>query len=114
MYFDECETIEECKALYKELAKKMHPDMGGDAGEFQAMFDEYSETIADMTAEPTFLKDEYVALAKAVAGVVRTEKPQIYRTMEGVVKFAPAILSLFEKENKTARNVNKFLGKLDL
>lgn len=112
MYFDKCETLEECKALYKELAKKMHPDMGGDADEFKAMFDEYSETIADISAEPVYLQDEYVAVAKALAGVVRTKRPEIYRTLEGVAKVAPAILSLLE--GKTAKNVNKFLGKLDL
>lgn len=29
MYFDNCKTLEELKNLYKELAKKFHPDMGG-------------------------------------------------------------------------------------
>lgn len=113
MYFDKCENVEECKELYKKLAKSMHPDMGGSTDEFQAMFDEYTEAVADLTAEPSFLSDEYVTLAKAVAGVVRSQKPEIYKTLEGVAKFAPAVLSLFDN-NRTARNVNKFLGKLDL
>lgn len=113
MYFDNCKTIEECKELYKRLAKTMHPDMGGCTDDFQAMFDEYTEVVADMTAEPSFLSDEYVTLAKAVAGVVKAQKPEIYKTLEGVARFAPAVLSLFE-DNRTAKNVNKFLGKLDL
>lgn len=113
MYFDNCNTIEECKELYKTLAKKMHPDMGGDADDFKAMFDEYSEAVADLQSEPAFLKDEYINLAKAVAGIVKTKKPEVYKTMEGVAKFAPTILSLFDN-NKTAKNVNKFLGKLGI
>ena len=29
-YFSECQTIEEAKALYRELCKQHHPDAGGD------------------------------------------------------------------------------------
>lgn len=29
-YFSECKTIEEGKALYRELCKQHHPDLGGD------------------------------------------------------------------------------------
>ena len=40
-YFVNIETIEELKKVYKELAKKFHPDLGGDKEEFQAMNNEY-------------------------------------------------------------------------
>ena len=40
-YFRGVETLEELKKKYKELAKKLHPDLGGDKEEFQAMNNEY-------------------------------------------------------------------------
>ena len=40
-YFVNIETIEELKKKYKELAKKLHPDLGGNKEEFQAMNNEY-------------------------------------------------------------------------
>lgn len=110
MYFDNCKTTEECKETYKRLAKKMHPDMGGDKDAFQAMFDEYSDRVADLTAEPAYLSDEYINLARAVAGVVKAKKPEVYNTLEGVAKIAPSILSMFE--DNRAKNINKFLGRL--
>lgn len=113
MYFDDCKTMDELKSKYKDLAKKMHPDIGGDKDKFQRMLEEYTEAVEDITSEPAYLSDEYINLANALAGVVKAKKPEMYRAMEGVVKLAPSILSMFEG-NKTAKNMNKFLGKLDI
>ena len=41
-YFKDCRTAEDCKKTYKELAKKLHPDNGGNAEEFKTMQAEYS------------------------------------------------------------------------
>ncbi len=30
MYFSNCNTVDEIKARFKELARKHHPDLGGD------------------------------------------------------------------------------------
>lgn len=40
-YFSNCATSEQVKIRFKELAKKLHPDCGGDAQEFKAMMQEY-------------------------------------------------------------------------
>ena len=40
-YFINCTTLEEVKATFHDLAKRMHPDNGGNAEEFKTMFAEY-------------------------------------------------------------------------
>ena len=40
-YFVNINTIEELKKAYKELAKKLHPDLGGTKEKFQEMNNEY-------------------------------------------------------------------------
>lgn len=40
-YFIGVETLEELKKKYKELAKKLHPDLGGNKEKFQSMNNEY-------------------------------------------------------------------------
>lgn len=41
-YFTDCKTIEAVKATFKEWAKKLHPDCGGDAEAFKEMMQEYT------------------------------------------------------------------------
>ena len=40
-YFRNCKTIEDVKRTYRDLAKKLHPDCGGNADEFKKMSAEY-------------------------------------------------------------------------
>lgn len=41
-YFSKCETSEDVKNTFKELAKKLHPDNGGDIEAFKEMMAEYT------------------------------------------------------------------------
>lgn len=44
-FFNDCHTCEDVKRTYKELAKKLHPDCGGDAEAFKAMSAEYERAF---------------------------------------------------------------------
>jgi len=44
-YFFDCQTVEAVKNLYRDLAKKYHPDLGGDTATMQAVNVEYSEAM---------------------------------------------------------------------
>jgi hypothetical protein len=37
IYFNNCRTIDEVKAMYKQLAKQHHPDFGGDTATMQVI-----------------------------------------------------------------------------
>jgi hypothetical protein len=41
-WFKDCQTLEEVKAQYKQLAKKYHPDLGGDTATMQEVNKEYA------------------------------------------------------------------------
>lgn len=42
-YFKDCKTAEELKKAYRTWAKKLHPDLGGNAEEFKVMQNEYEK-----------------------------------------------------------------------
>ena len=47
-YFSECKTAEDVKRTYKEWAKKLHPDCGGDAEQFKEMSAEYERAFEEL------------------------------------------------------------------
>ena len=49
-YFVNIQTIEELKKKYKELAKKLHPDLGGTKEEFQKLNNEYDLLFKELKA----------------------------------------------------------------
>lgn len=46
-YFETCNTLEEAKTLYKSLARKHHPDMGGERRTMQEINARYAEFCAN-------------------------------------------------------------------
>lgn len=44
-YFFDCQTVEAVKNLYRDLAKKYHPDLGGDTATMQAVNVEYGNAM---------------------------------------------------------------------
>ena len=112
-YFSNCETEEEITARYKELVKELHPDKGGAVEDFQDMQEEYEQALADARYQSPFLSDEYINLAKSVAGVFRARKPHTYEKVAKVASAAPIFLSMIDG-NRTAKNIAKFIEKIDL
>ncbi len=111
-YFYGCETVEDCKARYKELAKKMHPDAGGNDEEFQELLNQFNDAVADIQTESPFVSDEFVALCKAGLACLKKAKPKVAENIERVTAFAPLLTGLM-KDSPQKRNVEKFLGKIN-
>lgn len=62
-YFYDCKTAEEAKSKYRNLAKVMHPDKGGDTKTFQEMqtqYDNYSEYQPQQTYSKFEQNTEYM------------------------------------------------------
>jgi hypothetical protein len=45
-WFDDCKTLEEVKARYKQMAKQHHPDLGGDTATMQGINRAYAVASA--------------------------------------------------------------------
>ena len=79
IYFKDCRTIEEIKAKYKQLAKRYHPDCGGDTETMQAINVEYAYACAHLikgenlsqeeTEEATRMSEEYRAVIELLIGL---------------------------------------------
>lgn len=48
-YFDGIQTVEALKIRYHELARKYHPDHGGDVEQFKAMKVQYEQLVSSLT-----------------------------------------------------------------
>lgn len=50
-FFDHCTTPDEIRARYRDLAKKYHPDLGGDTATMQELNRQYENALKRMSGE---------------------------------------------------------------
>jgi len=67
-FFKDCETVEQVRAQYKDLAKQHHPDLGGDTETMQRLNTEYSFAIAKI------LKGEKLTQEEIDEAIILSEK----------------------------------------
>lgn len=58
-YFNQCTTIAEVKALYKQLAKQHHPDCGGDTTIMQQINEEYDKACILVLRESSTSEEDF-------------------------------------------------------
>ena len=86
MYFNDITNIEEAKHRYRNLAKQLHPDKGGNAIEFQRMQHEYKERLLYLQQDRNAVKarnqsDEselFGELGKLAKVLIKKQVPQNY------------------------------------
>ncbi len=85
-YFNQCKSIDEIKAMYKQLAKQYHPDCGGDTETMQAINAEYAYACGNvfkgdnLTEEET---DEKMRMSE-----------EYRRVLESIINLAGVIIEL--------------------
>lgn len=45
-------SVEEVKSAWRTIARRLHPDLGGDPAEFAAMSDNYREALHEASTRP--------------------------------------------------------------
>jgi hypothetical protein len=72
-YFSECKTLDEAKALYFDLAKKLHPDLGGSTEQFQnlnSQFHSFKPTSEKFTGEfEKWMPENYIKVIEALLNI---------------------------------------------
>ena len=107
MYFDTITTADDLKKRYRELAKTMHPDVGGHQHTFQAMQVEYEnrlkELLDDSKSGKAFIsKEEAMELGRMLSEFLKENRPGIWQMIRNVTsqplanglikQFAPAYI----------------------
>jgi curved DNA-binding protein CbpA len=117
MYFSNCHTADQCKAQYRELAKRLHPDkQGGSSAAFQKMQEEYEGRLRElMNEQPRQNTIEYTRLANAFLEILKSTKPEYYELVKVFgnhekVKAVTQLLNAFFPEK--ANTVNEILNLL--
>src|SRR5665213_1325663 len=86
VYFKDCKTIDEVKALYRLLAKQNHPDKGGSTETMQAINSEYAFACAKI------IKGDNSSSAETEEEILKAEK---YReALEKVITLDGIIIEL--------------------
>lgn len=80
MYFVNITTIEELRKAYKQLAKRLHPDNGGNAEDFKAMNAEYDKAFSRISSGKegkAFSLDIDEALRAAIDSIINLDGIEI-------------------------------------
>ncbi len=87
IYFKGIIDESQAKLRYRELAKQLHPDVGGTASEFQKMQEEYNSTLMHLHKQKnttysqtqTSLEDELLKdLGRLARILIKKQVPQSY------------------------------------
>lgn len=57
-FFINCQTVQEIKSLFRELAFKYHPDHGGDEETMKQLNNEYQAALKGCNGQKSYSKDE--------------------------------------------------------
>ncbi|SDF59996.1 hypothetical protein [Chitinophaga filiformis] len=57
-YFNDCTMLDEIKTRYRDLAKKLHPDLGGDEEQMKELINEYDFICAKLLAGENLNSEE--------------------------------------------------------
>ena len=116
MYFSNCHTAADCKARYRELAVKLHPDkQGGSTTAFQQMQQEYEARLRELQTKAPINSREATEITKAMLEILRITKPDYYELLRkaaaipAVNMLATALGSLFPEKKETLNGVIKLL-----
>lgn len=92
------ENTEQLKTQYKNLCRKLHPDIGGKTEDFQAMQEEYGRVLEHLknTTEQAEEKAEIVDMIFKYVSSIREVSPEVNNVcaaaksiLNGVDKIAP-------------------------
>lgn len=89
MYFNDCETQEELKKLYRILCKKLHPDNGGDPREFIKMKKEF-----DGFVNSTIWKTHKTASGEKYQKETSETPAEFAQTIETLLNLAGVIVEI--------------------
>lgn len=115
MYFSSCHTADECRSLYKELAKKLHPDKGGNASDFQKMQGEYEKRLAELIEGTRTNSIEYKRLVTALIEILKVTNPEYYNLVKifgnhpKVEMINELVSTLFPKHKNTVSEILNLL-----
>jgi len=115
MYFDNCTTIDELKAVRNELLRQYHPDANGnvDNDEIREINAEYTKRSAEFALQEE-AEQNTDAVALFLKGAVVVGVEALYKKQPKVVKKINDLLSKSRKQIRTRRWLNNVRKVLNL
>ena len=86
-YLSESMTPEEVRKAYRSLAKKLHPDVGGDEDEFKILASEFSELERRASERVIANIDDIMEAAGAMVSVIAQTLKELYPRTRVVLNY---------------------------